>query len=215
MCQSKANGGQRCYSHTSARLDTATRDLHAAHNLREQRLDSEGRVGWARHPEWEDEYRAAEQDYRDARIEVASTRRGERELRTQAATYTDGDPRQAALLEDINRGVMLRERNAAIRAANSSAPHTSHPHAATGRRPERNVNPDGHEPNVDAAAWTKDDIAGYLHGYSESYVSFAVSSGRAADADAARQLLEHDPDYRQIQALLNDAAHTPATPVAS
>lgn len=120
MCQSKANGGQRCYGHARKRLDTAISARDEAAKERDARLDEHG-PAYFENEQWTGEWAVADQDYRDAQITLASTARGAQELRAQADSLDPASAERATIEWCLKRGAQVRERNAAVRAATRTA----------------------------------------------------------------------------------------------
>lgn len=111
MCNSKADGGQRCFGHAATRYDNARMAVVA------------------------DPYNNAKWDaFATARVEYASTPKGEADLRDQVQIMHDEGQHPDTIKDveaTIERGIMLRERNAAVKAANQPAtPVTPAPTAA-------------------------------------------------------------------------------------
>lgn len=101
MCQSKANGGQRCYRTTSAQLDAAreARERAASRGEPTEQLDTA---------------------IRELQVAHASTVRGEAELRAAAATLPVGSPERAELETVIDQGLEHRAANQAIKVVMTS-----------------------------------------------------------------------------------------------
>lgn len=89
MCQSKAEGGQRCYGHARTRLTAA----QAAYDASGSPDDLDYLIG--------------------VQAEFASTRQGELDIRDQiSAAMAEGRPEQAALLGHVlGRGQMMAQVN--------------------------------------------------------------------------------------------------------
>lgn len=113
MCYAQAEGGQRCYSHAKDKYQRALTNL---------RFGTDD----------------ARQAFIEAEVEFASTPQGEAELAAQyEAAAASGNAEAAAdLMRSVDRGVDLRERNAAVknavratvtRAETANALHTAPP----------------------------------------------------------------------------------------
>lgn len=110
MCKSRAEGGQRCYSHARKALDAAyaARDALAPRRLLHALGNTEALPGHVDS--------AIEGRILRAQIDLASTARGRAEFRTQAdRAATRGDHVTADRIRSIiERGELLQERNAAL-----------------------------------------------------------------------------------------------------
>lgn len=150
MCQSKANGGQRCHSHAKTRLESASRKADAAH-------DAAKALGQD-HPGYRaavDTFHARLTDLYRARAEYASTPQGEADFRRMLETgegirpettpITDAPASQPDPIDlriALERGKEMRERNQAVRAAvlNATKTHTA---AATSENHDHQDPPEG------------------------------------------------------------------------
>lgn len=136
MCKSKANGGQRCYTHAVARYARAAQAYGSAQRAREAAGRAAGQVtmerasdtspaGKAYNAALDKEVKAKDR-FTQARIEYASTRRGQQDIAEQAALsqirsdrieQAEGhrspsvDQQTRELADAANRGLLLRETN--------------------------------------------------------------------------------------------------------
>ena len=119
MCQSKAEGGQRCYGHAKTALTTAeTRHQQATAALSAAVSADPTATALTRLRTRAD---SATERLHTRLAEYASTWQGERDLSaeiTDAETRGNPDPAKIAMLQDaITKGKALAERNAAVKAA--------------------------------------------------------------------------------------------------
>lgn len=116
MCKSRAEGGQRCYSHARKTLDAAyaARDALEPRRLLQALGDSQALPGHV--------VSAVEGRILRAQIDLASTVRGREGFREQAdRASARGDHEAAVRLRSvIERGEILQERNAALANLNRS-----------------------------------------------------------------------------------------------
>lgn len=121
MCKSKAEGGQRCYSHARVKLSRANTAVKKADDARKQIVRDAGAMnaqhltGQAaiRHNEATGRYTRAMTEYRAARVEYGSTTRGHSDLvRRATQERTQGNDWAARQIEaDADEGALLREKN--------------------------------------------------------------------------------------------------------
>ena len=121
MCKSKAQGGQRCFTHAQTALRTAEtrRDVALA------ALDA-APAGSAAAAEAATRAQEARTAVDERRVEFASTRQGREALQAHLAEQEPGSVKALAIARLIGHGDTLRERNArdAARAAGKPTPPT-------------------------------------------------------------------------------------------
>lgn len=111
MCYSQAEGGQRCYSSAQQRLRAAIAARKQAAKEYEQALGVQERHnGLVR-------YQRVKEQVEQRWVEFASTPAGEDELTDAALRRPDDPDYQEWARVTVEKGVLLRERNAAVHAA--------------------------------------------------------------------------------------------------
>lgn len=193
MCDSKAEGGQRCYSTAVKRLDAAAKKWRTAAEARDDAEkfyanDPDDREAFSRLREATENLQEAHAKVTTRRVELASTPQGENELRAQQVSAAEYKPK----MEVIARGRALRDRNTLVKKGGLSRQEADSLSDTDATQKLKELETAEEAPAREAARAERDARRARIHEYVDAHGTEHAPAGQEPRTAPARALREGD-----------------------